>query len=327
MAALDRQLRKLGTSFDRETLVTTSRRKRKQPQRFNGYVFRRTAISISKSNSTHQYRNDDESMNQVNNYYIGDCVSVKWKDNVGYKGTVTAVRRKRNRSETIDVEYEQKDGRGRVVCEEDVKVSRVSLIHRGKKYQQKQDEKERIKIEKKKIKASKLKVDVPELGEIVEILWKEDDGSEWWYVAVVTNRNVEDQRFVAYFPHENSVSNIYKEGSIHEKAGQLKFRTALFQGGTYVNLVEGRKFEDICRETGWNEDHFKTLNQCRLKGLNSGIRLKKHVVLLTPAYPKIIPYVKVRKSVPDSEVGCPRLSDKVKFLLSDDNNWYVGGEY
>ena len=176
------------------------------------------------------------------------------------------------------------------MSEENVRVERVSLIRRGREFQLIQEEKERVKKERIK-KAESSNVELPELGELVEILWTEDDGEEWWYVAVVIKRCVLKQQFTAYFPEENNQMDIYTEASTNKAAGQTTWRSASFQGGTYVAREEGIDLADICAEGNWDAEVFVGLNQMRLKGFNANVRLKKNTVILTPEYPSITPYV------------------------------------
>ena len=109
--SLYRQMRKLGTEFDQESIVTSQRR-RKQPERWSGYVFFNIFLNYASKTRTRNIdffllrsRNENSGSNrQVTNYYVGDYVSVKWKDNTGYRGNVVSVQKKRNRTVTIEVE-------------------------------------------------------------------------------------------------------------------------------------------------------------------------------------------------------------------------------
>jgi len=182
---------------------------------------------------------------------------------------------------TFTIDYESDDD-GKECYEEDVKISRLRLITRGHEFQEMQKEQKRRK-KIKNAKACALKYDLPELGQIVEILWKEADGSEWWYVAIVVRRK--NNMFTAYFPSENN------ETIVHLNPSDLDFRTPVFQGGTFVAKEEGISVREIVDQYDWDVDIFVALNTPRLPDFNEDTRLRRSVVLLTPEYPAIIPCV------------------------------------
>ena len=101
--ALHRQMRMLGTEFDRESIVTSQRRRRR-PERWSGYVCVCFYVFVLRVENLVLRRNENDATNrQVKNYYIGDYVLVKWSDNQWYRGNVESVQKKRNRTVTIEV--------------------------------------------------------------------------------------------------------------------------------------------------------------------------------------------------------------------------------